>query len=140
MSVFDFSDVKEFTAVEAGTYNAKLTGYKFKNSKPSAEFPNGKPMVTLELSLEGELEGRKLWQNYTLTQAALPYVKNALVALGANPDDFTAQVDLGAMIGGLIGSGCTLEVSKSPYTNPSTKETKDTNSIDRIRRYQPSGW
>jgi hypothetical protein len=128
VTTFDFSDVKEFEAFEAGTYNAKLTGYKFKTSK------TGKPMVTLEFTLEDELEGRKMWDNFTLTKEALPYVKSALVALGCNPDEFGADVDLNGIIGGCIGTQCTLEVSRGTYNG------KATNNVERVRQYQPSGW
>lgn len=128
MTTFDFSDVKEFEAFEAGTYNGKLTGYKFKTSK------NNKPMVTLEFTLEGELEGRKVWDNFTLTPSALPYIKTALVALGVNPDEFGASVDLTSIIGGCIGTPCTLEISRGEYNG------KPTNNVERVRQYQPSGW
>lgn len=135
MSFFDFSDVKEFEAIPAGSYNAKLTGFKFVTSK------NGKRMLNLEFTLMGELQGRKMWRNFMLdrneedpTKDPRRYLKAALVVLGANPDSFTGSFDLQAMLGGLMSAQCTLDISEGMY------QGKKTNSVDNVRQYQPVGW
>lgn len=86
-----------FTAIEEGTYEARLTGVTAKNAKSS-----GNPMWVWELEIvEAPYRGRKLWVNTVLTDNAMWKVGEMFAAFGVDTDTDTDE---------LVGDHCLVDV------------------------------
>lgn len=86
-----------FTALEAGTYEARLTNVTAKNAASS-----GNPMWVWELEVVGPTnKGRKLWVNTVLTDAAMWKVAEMFAAFGYDTDTDTDEI---------IGDHCQVDV------------------------------
>jgi hypothetical protein len=86
-----------FTAIEEGTYEARLTGVVAKNAKSS-----GNPMWVWELEIvEAPYRGRKLWVNTVLTDNAMWKVGEMFAAFGVDTDTDTDE---------LVGDHCLVDV------------------------------
>ena len=121
----DFSQVQEFTPLPEGTYEASLSGSEL----VAASKTSGQPYMALTFTVsEGEFQGRKLFRNLSLQPQALWAFKQAVVRLGANPDDFVGMLemeDLQAIVGGLVGAPCRISVGLREYNGELRNELKN---------------
>lgn len=86
-----------FTAIDEGTYEARLTGVVAKNAKSS-----GNPMWVWELEIvEPPYRGRKLWVNTVLTDNAMWKVGEMFAAFNADTNADTDE---------LVGDHCLVDV------------------------------
>jgi hypothetical protein len=81
----DFTGVKgqtEFTPIPAGKYDVQVTDYRQGTASDKAKNP-GATTISWELTvLNGEYEGRKVWENMTLVENSLWRLKAFLEACG----------------------------------------------------------
>lgn len=75
MMNLDFSNVPSREPIEEGHYTLRIAKAEEKISK------NGNPMLSVEYDIVG-MEGRKLWDNYVLTDKALWKMQELCKALG----------------------------------------------------------
>lgn len=85
----DFTGVKgqtEFEPIPAGKYQVQVTDYRQGNASENAKNP-GAPTISWELTImDGEYEGRKVWENMTIVEASLWRLKAFLEAAGFEVD------------------------------------------------------
>lgn len=81
----------ELEAVPAGTYEAVVASAQVTEAKSS-----GKPMLSVKLRIEApeELNGRMLFDNFSLQSQALWKLKRWLLALGYEPDELETNLEL----------------------------------------------
>lgn len=97
----DFSGVetKNFDAIPAGSYKAKVTNYEVRESGPNAKNP-GAQYINWEFTIqEGEYEGRKQWTNTSLLPQALFALKDMLAATGKFEVDGELDFDPDDVVG-----------------------------------------
>jgi hypothetical protein len=83
--------VGEYDALPRGLYNCRVTSFVEKTSK------GGKPMVEWQFTVtEGELKGRKIWLNNTLTKESLWAYKRTLLAVGFTEEQLEGDVEIEA--------------------------------------------
>lgn len=85
----DFSKMEEPTQVDPGMYDAMVADM-FDGVTKSG---NDKIVIVFSLLSEG-YEGRKVYADYVLSPKALPYLRRALIALGAPMDELRDKVTL----------------------------------------------
>jgi hypothetical protein len=109
MLQIDFTDVKVIEPIPVGTYQVLVTNAEAKEGK---EFP----YVSWEMSVEGgEFEGRKLWNNTSTSPKALFKLKEALIALGADPATLGGAVSFDPQ--DYVGASCMVVVDVQPRTD-----------------------
>jgi hypothetical protein len=119
-----------------GEYHVTLTNSKVK----PASGPDKYPMLVLELTAcedEGEFAGKKAFRNLSASPNAIPFMVDAAIAFGADPDDVVAEsVDFEAIFKELHGNEAWIQTSIRTYEPPNGEPQQQTN-VDRILA-QPS--
>jgi hypothetical protein len=123
--------MKQREPFEPGEYHVMLTDHKIK----PASGPDKHPMLVLEFTAmedEGEFSGKKAFRNLSASPAAIPFMVDAAVALGADPDEVVqTSVDFDAIFTTLRSQECWIVTSIRKYTNAQGQEVDQTN-VDRI--------
>lgn len=88
MISLDFSQVQSFEALPVGKYVAKVAAAEEKTSQAGNQMIN----VTFEV-VEGEAIGRKVFDNYVLTEKSLWRLKQFLASIGMGADGMV-DIDL----------------------------------------------
>lgn len=126
----DFS-VTERKMIPADTYEAQLLKVDRRKTL------KGDPKHTFRLGIESE--NTTLFRDFVLTPSALFYLKEALIALGADPDDFNTEpgesVDVDAIEESLIGNYCMVDVIEDSYEDQATGETKLLNRVTKVKPF-----
>lgn len=117
MPLVDYSQITEFTPVEDGIYNARLTKHELVMPKTSDKFPYYKCEFTLEADEEKGVTRQKVWKNLSLSPSALFMFKHDMLVLGANPEDLSpgSQVDTDDVIASCLEAPCRLKLTKIDY-------------------------
>ena len=111
----DFSSVTSREPLPEGVYDVSVAKVEQTVSKSS-----GNPMLKVEFNvLDDGYQGRKLWANYVLTQAAMWKVKELFDALGL---DTSSIVDMDTEE--LVGLACKVKVAQREYDGDITNEIK----------------
>jgi len=130
----DLTDVKEWDGeqrplVPAGDYKVTVIDVKSDNAKSS-----GNPVIKVEFEIdEGEYQGQKLFNTYSLSEKALGRIKALMVACGASLDKIRASELLGQSIEVTV----THEETQSPPDangNPQPSKT-----FSRVMKERPIG-
>jgi hypothetical protein len=124
MPKINFDGIKEFTVIPEGTYQAALSGTKLVAEARTSK----QPYVELSFTIsEGEHTGRRQFRNYSLQPQALWAFKQTMVRLGADPDEFTGELDLNdiaEITANYVGSPCQLDVGQREYNGELRNEVK----------------
>ncbi len=100
--------VGEYDALPKGLYNCSVTSFLDKVSK------KGKPMVEWQFTIiEGELKGRKIWLNNTLTPESLWAFKRSLLAVGFTEEQLEGDLEVEAE--DVIDQECTIRTDQEEY-------------------------
>ena len=119
----DFSGVKSFEAVPAGSYHVQVTSFTEETSKTS-----GNPMLKLELTIQtGEFTGQKVFTNLSLQPQALWKLKSFLDAVGMETEG-AVDIDTNAVLGRELSVSVTVE----------EYEGKNNNKVDKFSTYTPA--
>lgn len=116
-------------------YTAQLTEVKVGQAKSS-----GADMVTMKFAIKDdeEFENRSIYRNFMVDGNALFYLMDALVALGADPEELAGteedpEVDIEAIAKRCIGARVRLHLGIRTYEqNGVTKESNDVTKIESI--------
>jgi hypothetical protein len=109
MLQIDFTDVKVIEPIPVGTYQVLVTNAEAKEGK---EFP----YVSWEFTVDGgEFDGRKVWNNTSVSPKALWKLKEALIALGADPASLGGAVTFDPA--DYVGSQCMAIVNIEPRSD-----------------------
>lgn len=115
-----------------GEYNVTLTNSKIK----PASGPDKYQMLVLEFTVsesEGEFAGKKAFRNLSASPAAVPFMVDAAIALGADPDDVVQpSVDMEQVFKELHGSECWIATSIRTWKRDENSEEQEQTNIDRI--------
>lgn len=121
--------------VDAATYDLVLDGFKYIEENKTSHTP----MYTLVFNVadEGKFKGKKLYRNFMVEGNAQFYFFDALVKLGADPEELAPEgmteddegIDIDAIIKGLIGNHVWGKVSVGEY------QGKANNNIDEFTSY-----
>jgi hypothetical protein len=112
----DFTDVKVIEPIPVGVYQVLVTDAEAKEGK---DFP----YVSWEFTVDGgEFEGRKLWNNTSVSPKALWKLKEALIALGADPASLLGAVSFDPQ--DYVGRQCMAIVNIEPRSD--TGENRNT--------------
>jgi hypothetical protein len=126
MPAIDFSEVKSLDPIPDGSYSAEIVYAEEGTSKA------GNPKIDLRWKvIDGEFEGRLVFDVLTFTPAALFRVKNTLKALGWE-DSFSGEV----AAEDLIGRQATIVVSlqRNTESDPATGEAyPDRNKVVKVK-------
>ena len=117
----DFTGVEsDFVALPNGTYDCIFESYKFDIAKSS-----GEPKVNIVYEVTEEpYQKRKFWKDYSLQPQALFAIKGAVVALGADPQTLTGQVELDEILTELRGNPCRVVVTTETYEGKERNRVK----------------
>lgn len=110
----DFSGVSDFTNLPAGEYDATLTEVRVFPAK-AGKGPSYMFLYTVD---DGEFEGKKQSNFYQLKEENLWALKRDAVALGAEPEDFTGEVDLDDVLLPLAGTSSRIIVTHKSSRDP----------------------
>lgn len=122
---------------ENGEYHVLLTNHKIRD----ASGPDKYPQVVLEFTAhedEGDYAGKKAFRSLSASPNAIPFMVDAAIALGADPDDVTqSSVDFDAVFTELRGAECWIVTSQREYQRSSQEPVVMQTNVDRILA-QPS--
>ncbi len=114
MPSINFSSVPTMNIITPGTYAAK-----FDEFEEDVAGTDGSPMykMTFVITEEGEFKGRKVFRNHSLKEAALWAFKKTCIALGADPEAFTAdeEIDTDELLADLQGADCRVVLKTKKY-------------------------
>jgi hypothetical protein len=131
--VVDWSGVKPPEIVPEGATVATLTGKKYVESSKSS----GKPYIELEFTVSASpdegFNGRKLRRIYSLSEDALWALKEAMLALDADPDIFDGSFEVEEEVSNLFGRQAMLEVYHEDYTDPKTGNTRTNARVQTVK-------
>lgn len=127
-------------AVPGGTYEARFDDFVYQESKPNPakNEPGGKPMYRMIFLIADEehpeIENRKLSRYFVVEGNALYYFFEALVALGADPEELVPEgmdesddgLEIEPILANLRGAHCWIKVSEGEYNG------RPSNAIDEI--------
>lgn len=130
MPKIDFSEIREPAPLEPGDYLSTLSAVTYVPKKPNTKADYVKLEFTI--SEEGPHEGRKAFRNLSLSENSLWAFKQAMIALGADPEDFDGEVDPEEMAKERIGSDAVLSITQQPDQRDPTGERMTAN-VARIR-------
>lgn len=123
--------------LDPGEYHVVLTNSRVRE----ASGPDKYPMLVLELTVhedEGEYAGKKAFRNLSATPNALPFMVDAALALGADPEEVVQPaVDMEAVFAELHGTEAWIQTSLRKYKRSETEDEVDQTNVDRIMA-QPS--
>ena len=117
----DFSNVTggNFEPIPAGDYVVEIEKVENRTAK------SGNEMLSLTFNVvEGEYEGRKIFDLYVLTEKALWKLKDLLVAVGVDTEGMV-DLDVDDLVGEVFTA--TVEIQESPGYDPQ----------NRIKRHKP---
>lgn len=105
-----------------GTYEATLTELKYGTSKA------GQPKLDFVFTLtDSEVEGRKAFTSKSLQPNAIWSTKEALVALGMEPEALSGtDVDTDDITAQVVGNSCRVVLSRGEYNG------KPTQQVDKV--------
>ena len=119
----DFSNVTggNFEPIPAGDYTVEIEKVENRTAK------SGNEMLSLTFNvMEGEYEGRKIFDLYVLTEKALWKLKDLLVAVGVDTEGMV-DLDIDDLVGEVFVAN--VEIQESPGYDPQ----------NRIKRHKPLG-
>lgn len=123
--------------LDPGEYHVTLTGSKVQD----ASGPDKYAMIVLEFTVaedEGEYAGKSAFRNLSASPKALPYMVDAALALGADPDEvLQPAVDMEQIFKDLHGRECWIITSIRMYKRNETDEEIPQTNVDKILA-QPS--
>lgn len=113
-----------YALIPNGLYEARLREVKVNEGKND-------PYWVWEFEIiAGEFESRRLWNNTSLSEKSLPFLKKTLLAFGS--DDPTANTDE------LLGQWCVLSVGRRTIAS-GEREGEVVNSIVEVLPYDDDG-
>lgn len=119
----DFSNVTggNFDPIPAGDYVVEVEKVENRTAK------SGNEMLSLTFNvMEGEYEGRKIFDLYVLTEKALWKLKDLLVAVGVDTEGMV-DLDVDDLVGEVFAAK--IEIQESPGYDPQ----------NRIKQHKPLG-
>lgn len=129
MPVIDMGAVKDgFEPLPDGDYPAVFTEFQYVAKSASSGQPYLKMVYTVD---DGENDGRKLFRNRSLQPQALFGLKQDVVALGADPEDWSGEVDVEEALSDLVGNACVLRVIVREISDKDG-EPKMTNEVTKV--------
>lgn len=100
--------VGEYDALPKSLYNCRVTSFIDKVSK------TGKPMVEWQFTVQdGDMKGRKIWLNNTLTKESLWAYKRTLLAVGYTEEQLEGDVEIEAE--DVIDQECVIRTDQEMY-------------------------
>jgi hypothetical protein len=115
-----------------GEYHVTLTNSKVKPAVSADKYP----MMVLEFTVnedEGEFAGKKAFRNLSAAPNAVPFMVDAAVALGADPDEVVqTSVDMEAVFTELRGAECWIITSIRKYQRDANSDEVEQTNVDRI--------
>lgn len=125
--------MKQREAWEPGEYHVILTSAKVKRAATPDKFDQ------LNLEFTGHAEegedyaGRKCYRSLSAKPEAVPFMVDAAIALGCDPEEATAEeVDFEQVFQELLGTECWIVTSTRKYQRNPNEEAIDQTNIDRI--------
>lgn len=89
---------------------------------------SGNPAIAFQWTVnEGDYEGRTLFRSYSVQPKALIFLKKVLIALGIDPEDLEADIDIDSILTELVGTECNVVVSVGEYNGAPS------NSVDDVK-------
>lgn len=123
-NVFDFEGVGAL--IPDGEYHVVLTKTTMKQSS------KGDDMILFDATIQDddapEENGKHVFRNCVLTQKTLIFVKQTMLAFGADPELFSGKVDVTAECEALYGNGAIAVVTTQQDSRDPTGNTKQ-NSV-----------
>ena len=117
--------------IPTGLYGARLRSVEVKQSE-TFEGEKGDPYWVWEYEIidEGDYENRRLWNNTSLSEKSLPFLKKTFLAFGV--EDFTTSTDA------LCGQWVTLNVGTRTI-NKGAREGEVVNNVIEVLPYEGDG-
>jgi hypothetical protein len=113
----DYAAIEErdFTPVEDGIYEARLTNWELIPAKSDDKFPYYNCEFTA--SADAGVGNRKFWKILSLSPQALWAFKKDMISMGADPEDMSpgSEVDTDDIIAGCMEAPCRLVLKKEIY-------------------------
>lgn len=132
--------MKQREALPEGEYHATFVGHRIQDADPKKQ--DSYPAIVAEFVVhedEGpEYAGRHAWRNLSASPKAVPFMVDAALALGADPDDvIQPDADMDAIFRELHGTECWIKTTiRTWQRNPDEAPIEQTN-VDKIMA-QPS--
>lgn len=132
-------DQKEFQPAPAGDYILELVDAQDGTIQSGENKGNDKSTLQFEITdCEGELEqfnGRRIYENVTYGEKALPRLKSMLKAFGAEVDDSDDAGDLEFEWDDLLGKKLMAKIRSVPKTRDKNDPSKEYPAKNAIVRY-----
>ena len=105
---------RDFTPVDDGIYDARLTDWELVQAKTEDKFPYYNCEFTADEPGQGN---RKFWKILSLSPKALWAFKKDMITLGAEPEHMTpgSEMDTDDVIAGVLEAPCRLVLKKETY-------------------------
>lgn len=124
--------MKQREPLPAGEWHVTLTGQKIRPAASADKYPQ----LVLEFTVaqdEGEFAGKKAFRSLSASPTAVPFMVDAAVALGADPDDVVQpEVDFDAVFKELHGTECWIVTSIREYQRDANSDAIQQTNVDRI--------
>lgn len=106
---------RDFSPVEDGVYEARLTNWELMPAKSAEKFPFYNCEYTA--NPEAGIGARRFWKVLSLAPQSLWAFKKDMIALGADPEDMSpgSEVDTNDIIAGCMEAPCRLVLKKETY-------------------------
>jgi len=115
-----------------GEYHVVLTNSKVKPAVSADKYP----MMVLEFTVsedEGEFAGKKAFRNLSAKPDAVPFMVDAAVALGADPDEVVqTSVDFEQVFTELRGAEAWIVTSVRKWQRDANSDEVEQTNVDRI--------
>lgn len=116
--VIDMTGVSTNQVVEPGKYHANFTKAELRDSANGNKRISA--MFTIDDPYQTEMNGKKIFTNYTLVPESLPFLKRDLIALGVDEDEIQGKFDVMEKFASLAGTKVMADVKVQ--TNPQNKQ------------------
>lgn len=122
MPLIPMSQAESYEPVPVATYEVALDEWEYVEESASS----GEPFVKLVFAIDdgGEYDGRKLFWNRSCQLKSLRYLKKALVTLGADEEEISADFDIEDVMPDLVGNRCRAVVGIREYEGDEVNEVK----------------
>lgn len=119
--------------LEPGEYHVVLTNSRVRDASGPDKFP----MLVLELTVHEDegapYAGKKAFRNLSASPNAVPFMVDAAIAFGADPDEVVQpSVDMEAVFKDLQGTEAWIQTSVRKYRRSENEDEVDQTNIDRI--------
>ena len=106
--VVNFEGVKDQgELIPKGLYNARFSEFEEKDGDAGVYY---NCMFVLDTD-DPETNGRKVFNNVSVSEKSLPFFRKFCLALGADKEDFSGDVDTDEMMERLVGEECRVRIT-----------------------------